>query len=102
MASPTGSNSLRDLSPLRFTLTFMPSPGDLITTPNGAVTVSAPTHCPNGHKYVGGHNVVVGNYPCTCNQRHMQWACLEPGCGGVVYGPALGDGCGEIETVREY
>lgn len=80
----------------------MPNPGDLIPAPKGGVQVFAPTHCPNGHTFIGGQNVVVGNYPCTCMERHMQWACLEDGCGGVVYGPALGEMCGDIETVREY
>lgn len=55
--------------------------------------VYAPTHCAHGHKFVGGENVVVGSYSCRCRTRHMQWACLETGCDGHVYGPALGEQC---------
>lgn len=56
----------------------------------GKWTVTAPTHCANGHPLVGGQ-VLVGTVACDCDTRHMTWWCKT--CAHTTYGPALGDRC---------
>jgi hypothetical protein len=68
------------------------SVGDLYRTARGWA-VTAPTHCPDGHR-MGPGQVLVGNQPCGGGAHpgsHLTWTCRE--CGATAYHPPLGSAC---------
>jgi hypothetical protein len=63
----------------------------LTRTPDGRWRESAPKHCPNGHRLVGGA-VLVGSTVCRCSvHHHRTHRCLM--CEAITYSPPRGDAC---------